>query len=92
MYGWSVGTVVVIGAALLGIPLFALGVSHMVSAVVIITLAGIGFAIQMGSALRMRSRFEHDLRESQKSHEALMTRVRTLPPKEAINLLLKQLK
>lgn len=92
MHGWVVGTATVIGAALAGIPMYALGVPNKSAAVIIMAIATIGFAIQMGSAFRMRSRFKHEMAESQKSHAALMAHAQTLPPERAIALLLKHIK
>lgn len=92
MKNWLVGTGLVIGGSILVLLLVELGLSRQVAVGIGTAVSVGGFIIQMYSTFGMRASFERSHRAAQREHEALMKRARRLPPEQAIQLLLGNIK
>lgn len=92
MKNWLVGTGLVIGGGVLVVLLIVLGLPRQVAVGVGMAVSIGGFAIQMYTAFSMKSSFERQHRMAQQEHEALMERAQKLPPEQAIQLLLGNIK
>lgn len=87
---FSIGTVlVVLGALAFGV-LITLGVPRTLSVTCGLILSFIGFSMQMYSAFSSKRRFEQEMKQSQLRHEAKLHAAASLPPEQAIALLLNR--
>jgi hypothetical protein len=91
MRSFYLGTGMLIGSVVFIMPaLLLLGFSRPTTAIVGIAISTIGFVLQMYAMFSLRASFEREIESSQKRHEAVMEKAKTLPPEEAIKLLLKE--
>ena len=90
MRTFVIGTVLLIFSSVLVLILKVLGVPNAVSLPVSITLACIGFALQLYAAFSLKRKFEQEMREAAEVHHSLLLHASKLPPSEAIALLLSR--
>ena len=89
MQTFYIGTGMVIGGVSLMMPvILLLGFSKMTAGIVGMSISTIGFIIQMYAMFSIRASFEQESKLLEQKHEAVMEKVKTLPPEEAIELLL----
>ena len=84
-----IGTIVVILGAIGFLAMIYCGVPVFTSKIISITVASIGFIIQIGSALLMRVKHNREIAETKNKHEAFLKEIQSLPPEKAIKRLLE---
>ncbi|NTW13813.1 MAG: hypothetical protein HGA31_02150 [Candidatus Moranbacteria bacterium] len=71
--------------------LMVLHVDRYYSTIVTIALAVIGFAMQLYALFSEKNSFERDMRRKREEQERTMEKAMTLPPEQAIDMLLKKM-
>jgi len=87
-----IGTGMIIAAAILCPVLFALKFPLIWCRTISIALGVVGFIIQMYSVFSVRHKFKKDIQKKNEDHQNLLKEIKDLPPDEAIDRLLKNMK
>ena len=90
MRNWIIGAIIVIGGALVGYTLYACGIPKGVACIVSVAVSTIGFCMQIRAAFKLKCDCERELRQAMEEHRQTMEKARTLPPEQAIELLLRR--
>ena len=86
MRNWFIGTVLVVLSPIILLLFLTFDWPHPKLAAV--GFAAVGFAIQVYAAWRVRSQHERQQALAQRRHEEIMAAAKSLPPDQAIELLL----
>lgn len=88
MKGITIGTVMIIFAGVFFPVLQLFNTPRLLVLIATLTVASVGFFIQMYSAFHMRSSFKKEMVRRNLEHEALIEKAKKLSPEQAIELLL----